>query len=98
VKEGTFRGPRFEDLVEAFLNHALSAGFEPPLIFVVVSVNGFVSAVRYVLGADGSLESEPLTEGNEPQGIFPINMCIFDSAGKMVNAKIDDVPGTGKIQ
>jgi hypothetical protein len=91
-------GPRFEDLIDSFLNHALSAGFQPPLILVVVSVNGFVSAVRYVLGDNGNWEATLLTQGNEPPGVFPVNMCIFDSAGKMVNAKIDDVPGSGKIQ
>ena len=80
------------------MNHALSADLQPPLICVVVSVNGFVSAVRYILRENGSWESELLAEGNEPTGVFPIQMCIFDSAGKIVNAKIDDLPGSDKIQ
>ena len=93
-----FPGPSFEDLVEAFLDHALASGFRPPLIFVVVSVNGFVSAVRYVAGEREKWSSKLLTQSDEPAGVFPVNMCIFDARGKVVNAKIDDMPLTGKIQ
>jgi hypothetical protein len=37
----------FQQLVETLLDTAVAAGLKPPITFVLVSVDGYVSAVRY---------------------------------------------------
>ena len=80
----------FQRLVENLLDRAVDGGLESPIIFVMVSVNGYISAVRYSRRLDGAWEADFLVEGSEPPGIIPVNLCFFDPNGKIFNPKIDD--------
>jgi hypothetical protein len=82
----------FQRLGEKLLDRAVNGGLELPIVFVMVSVNGYVSAVGYSRGSDRTWQGDFLVEGSEPAGVFPVNLCFFDPNGKIFNAKIDD-PG-----
>lgn len=91
--------PLLQELVQGFVEHAYEVGMRPPFIFVIVSVNGYVSALRYIRTENAGWISEMLVEGKEPRGVFPLNMCLFDVTGRIINAKVDDLPsGTGAVQ
>ena len=83
----------FQRLVESLLDRAVDAGLQLPIVFVIVSVNGYVSAVRYTRAPDGAWIGAFLAEGNEPPGVFPVNLCFFDPTGRVFNAKVDDPGG-----
>jgi hypothetical protein len=88
----------FQELVQNFVEHAYDSGMRPPFTFVIVSVNGYVSAVRYRRTENAEWLSDLLVEGQEPRGVFPLNMCLFDVTGKIINAKVDDLPsGSGAV-
>ena len=81
--------PVFHQLVESLLDRAVACGLKPPIIFVMVSTNGYVSAVRYRRLQDGNWDATLLTEGKEPSGVFPVNLCFFDATGKLLSALVD---------
>jgi hypothetical protein len=83
----------FQRLVESLLDRAVDAGLQLPIVFVIVSVNGYVTAVRYTREDDSSWVGKVLVEGNEPRGVFPVNLCFFDPTGRVFNAKVDDPGG-----
>lgn len=77
----------FQRLVESLLDRALTSGLETPITFVMVSSNGYVSAARYTQ-ENGIWEGALLVEGDEASGHYPVNLCFFDPAGKIFNAKL----------
>jgi hypothetical protein len=38
---------------------------------------------------DGNWDATLLTEGKEPSGVFPVNLCFFDATGKLLSALVD---------
>jgi hypothetical protein len=79
----------FQRLVEALLDRAAYAGLQLPIVFVLMSVNGYVSAMRYSRATDGEWDRKLLVEGREPPGVFPLHLFFSDAAGRLLNAKID---------
>ena len=61
----------FQRLVENLLDRAVDGGLESPIIFVMVSVNGYISAVRYSRRLDGACEADFSVEGSEPPEYSP---------------------------
>ena len=67
----------------------LATGLQPPITFVLVSVNGYIIAVRYSRAPGGDWDGALLAHGSEPPNVFPVNLCFFDTTGNMLNAKMD---------
>jgi hypothetical protein len=44
----------FQRLVEALLDRAVESGLQLPIVFVLMSVNGYVSAMRYSRAPNGN--------------------------------------------
>jgi hypothetical protein len=82
----------FQRLVEALLERAVDAGLQLPIVFVLMSVNGYVSAIRYSRAPNGDWDPKLLVEGKEPPGVFPVHLFFSDASGKLLNAKIES-PG-----
>jgi len=80
----------FDVLVEALLQRAVVSGLKPPIVVVLVSVNGFVSAVRYERKAHGEWNRTLLVEGSEPKGKYPLNLIFCDSRGQSQVALVKD--------
>ena len=89
----------FQQVVETLLDRAVASGLQLPIVFVMVSVNGYVSAVRYSRAANGEWDRTLLVQGTEPPNVFPVNVCFFDATGSLLSAKLDspsDYP-TGSV-
>ena len=51
--------------------------FSYPIVFVMVSVNGYVSDVRYSRAPNGEWDRQLLVEGKEPSGVFPCSPLLL---------------------
>ena len=80
----------FDALVETLLQRVVDSGLKPPIVVVLVSVNGFVTAVRYQRKADGAWDTSLLVEGSEPKGKYPLNLIFCDSSGQSLVALVKD--------
>ena len=83
-------GP-FQALVETLLDRAVASGLKPPIVVVLVSTNGFVSAIRYLRTADGEWDRTLLVEGKEPKGKFPANLVFCEATGKSMVVLVNDL-------
>jgi hypothetical protein len=79
----------FQQLVERLLDTAVADGIKPPITFVLVSVDGYVSAVRYERTHDGSWNRNLLVESAQPKGKFPVNLIFCDVSGRSLCARMD---------
>ena len=65
------------------LTHILEVGFQAPLYFAAIGINGAAVTGRYRQVSDGSLDCDILTD-HMPDGqmLLPINIMFTDSRGE----------------
>lgn len=82
----------FQEFIETLLDRAVLSGLQLPITFVMMSVNGHVSAVRCHRAVNGEWNTTLLVQGKEPPNVFPVHIFFSDGGGKLMNVKIDS-PG-----
>jgi len=79
----------FQRLVKTLLDTAVADGLEPPITFVLGSVDGYVSAVRYERTHDGGWNRTLLVESTQPTCTFPVNLIFCDASARSLCARMD---------
>jgi hypothetical protein len=83
----------FGNLVETLLDRALASGMKLPIIVVLVSINGYVRAVRYHAKHGDEWEGSELAVGTEPPGQFPVNLVFCDAEAQSLLVRVNDSSG-----
>ena len=77
------------DWVSELLEKCVDEGLDAPLVFVWVTSNGSVAAIKYSIDTIGDMVADVLAEHVEPGGLgLPINCLISDRKGAAIRATI----------